>query len=135
MLDHIRGQVKKDPTNPSLQVRLKRFEYKVKGTKYLGEKKNFLIKPEESNPIKDKKDYYRVTYKRYSYYYIGHYDKEKYEKNMERYKKGEIKSRPNGRIWHKLRENDYETTFDRKGHEVIIIRKGIGIKYKNESIF
>lgn len=37
--------------------------------------------------------------------YIGHYDSEKYSEAMERYKKRRLKSRPNGRIWHKVRYN------------------------------
>lgn len=37
--------------------------------------------------------------------YIGHYDSEKYLRAMERYKNGRLKSRPNGRIWHKVRYN------------------------------
>lgn len=37
--------------------------------------------------------------------YIGHYDSEKYSEAMERYKKDRLKSRPNGRIWHKVRYN------------------------------
>jgi hypothetical protein len=37
--------------------------------------------------------------------YIGHYDSEKYSEAMERYKKGRLKSRPNGRSWHKVRHN------------------------------
>ena len=35
--------------------------------------------------------------------YIGHYDSDKYQRAMERYKNGRLKSRPNGRIWHKVR--------------------------------
>jgi hypothetical protein len=37
--------------------------------------------------------------------YIGHYDSKKYRDAMERYKMGKLKSRPNGRIWHKVRYN------------------------------
>jgi hypothetical protein len=37
--------------------------------------------------------------------YIGHYDSEKYRRGMEKYKKGRLKSRPNGRLWHKVRYN------------------------------
>jgi hypothetical protein len=37
------------------------------------------------------------------YLYIGHYDSGKYHRAMERYKNGRLKSRPNGRIWHKVR--------------------------------
>jgi hypothetical protein len=40
--------------------------------------------------------------------YIGHYNSEKYRKAMERYKKGILMSRPNGRIWHKVRYNRIE---------------------------
>ncbi len=31
------------------------------------------------------------------FYYVGHYDSQKYYKNKERFEKGELKSRPNGR--------------------------------------
>jgi hypothetical protein len=48
---------------------------------------------------------WRVTYGPFWYPYIGHYDSEKYEKAMEKYKKGILKSRPNGRVWHKVRYN------------------------------
>jgi hypothetical protein len=37
--------------------------------------------------------------------YIGHYDAGKYEKAMEKYRSGRLKSRPNGRLWHKVRYN------------------------------
>lgn len=37
--------------------------------------------------------------------YIGHYDEEKYKKAMEKYRSGRLKSRPNGRLWHKVRYN------------------------------
>jgi hypothetical protein len=40
--------------------------------------------------------------------YIGHYDSEKYSEAMERYKKGRLKSRPNGRSWHKVRYSAVE---------------------------
>ena len=122
-LEDLKGRVKKYPDNILLQTRLKRLEKKVKGNKYLGEKKKFLINPEEEH-IDDNKDWYRVTYKRYFYYYICHYDKQLYAKNMERYRNGELKSRPNGRISHKLRENDYEDTYDKYGNKKIIVRKG-----------
>ena len=39
------------------------------------------------------------------YLYVGHYDSKKYRSAMERYKKGMLKSRPNGRLWHKVRYN------------------------------
>jgi hypothetical protein len=44
-------------------------------------------------------------YAPYWHLYIGHYDAEKYKKAMEKYKSGRLKSRPNGRLWHKVRYN------------------------------
>ena len=129
MLEYYQEQVKKNPNNTLLQFRLKIFQEKVKkGIKYRGPIKKFLIKTEEEN-TNNKKDWYRVTYNRYFYYYICHYDKETYNKNMERYRKGELKSRPNGRKCHKLKENDYQESYDKKGRKEIIIKKGMRNKY------
>ncbi len=128
IFEDLKEKVKNHPDDILKQERLKKIEKNVKGNKYVGEKKKFLIQTDESESL-DKKDYYRVTYKRYYYYYICHYDKEQYKKNMERYKKGELKSRPNGRISHKLRESDYNETFDENGNEVIEIGKGIRNKF------
>ena len=50
---------------------------------------------------------------------------------MERYRKGELRSRPNGRISHKLRESDHNETFDENGNEVIEIGKGIRRKVRS----
>jgi hypothetical protein len=46
-----------------------------------------------------------VTYRPCIHPYIGHYDKEKYKEAIEKYKNGRLKSRPNGRRWHKVRYN------------------------------
>jgi hypothetical protein len=48
-------------------------------------------------------DRWLVTYGPFWHLYIGHYDAEKYKKAMVKYKMGRLKSRPNGRIWHKVR--------------------------------
>jgi hypothetical protein len=48
---------------------------------------------------------WRVTYGPFWHLYIGHYDAEKYKKGMDDYKMGKLKSRPNGRQWHKVRYN------------------------------
>ena len=50
-------------------------------------------------------DRWRVTYGPFYHLYIGHYDAEKYKKAMEKYKSGRLRSRPNGRRWHKVRCN------------------------------
>ena len=46
-----------------------------------------------------------VTYRPSIHPYIGHYDAEKYKEALEKYKSGRLKSRPNGRQWHKVRYN------------------------------
>jgi hypothetical protein len=46
-----------------------------------------------------------VTYGPFWHLYIGHYDTEKYKKAMGQYKSGRLKSRPTGRLWHKVRYN------------------------------
>jgi hypothetical protein len=48
---------------------------------------------------------YRIR-RAYYHSYIGHYDREKYRKQMERYRAGKISYRPNGRKWCKLRSKD-----------------------------
>jgi hypothetical protein len=44
-----------------------------------------------------------VTYRPSVQPYVGHYDAEKYKKAIEKYKMSKLKSRPNGRRWHKVR--------------------------------
>ncbi|MFL6459041.1 MAG: hypothetical protein ACJ71G_18995 [Nitrososphaeraceae archaeon] len=78
----------------------------VRGNKdeYRGRSEKHLFGHEDSEAanIIDKKSLIRVTYGTYPYFYIGHYDKEKYKEQMARYRKGEIKYRPNGRKWCKI---------------------------------
>jgi hypothetical protein len=50
----------------------------------------------------DRNTAYRISSNRYYYEYVGHYSPEKYKKEMEGFRKGNRKSRPNGRIWHKV---------------------------------
>ena len=44
----------------------------------------------------------RYDSRKYYYYYVGHYSPEKYKKEMEDFRNGTRKSRPNGRIWHEV---------------------------------
>jgi len=46
-----------------------------------------------------------LRYAPFWHLYIGHYDSEKYCQAMEKYKRGTLKSRPNGRRWHTVRYN------------------------------
>jgi hypothetical protein len=72
--------------------------------------KSKYVKKEIINPIADEGkeltksvDRWYVTYRPVVHPYIGHYDAEKYRKAMEKYRNGRLKSRPNGRLWHKVR--------------------------------
>lgn len=74
--------------------------------------KSKYVKKEIINPISDEGkeltkpvDRWYVTYRPVVHPYIGHYDEEKYKKAMEKYRSGRLKSRPNGRLWHKVRYN------------------------------
>jgi len=76
-------------------------------------KKQKFVKKQIINPAVGKGeertklvDRLRVTYGPFWHLYVGHYDSEKYKKDMDDYKKGLLcKSRPNGRRWHKVRHN------------------------------
>ncbi|MDQ3853731.1 MAG: hypothetical protein M3299_12955 [Thermoproteota archaeon] len=77
--------------------------------------KSKYVKKEIINPISDdgkepttSVDRWFVTYRPIWHLYIGHYDAEKYKEAMEKYKTGKIKSRPNGRRWHKVRYSRVE---------------------------
>lgn len=50
---------------------------------------------------------YRTVTRKYEHLYVGHYDTEKYRKEMVDYKAGKRKSRPNGRVWHSIRKGDW----------------------------
>ena len=63
-------------------------------------------KPPEERQIPYRGSWFRVTYARYSQYYVAHYDSNKYKKQLIDYKLGKRKSRPNGRRECKLRNCD-----------------------------
>jgi hypothetical protein len=65
-----------------------------------------LVGKGHEGTILDKRNLRR--YDRSWHLYIGHYDAERYKKAMKKYKTGRLKSRPNGRSWHKVRYNRVE---------------------------
>lgn len=105
MIEYREAQLTKDPNNSALKVSLEAFKRKVAGKLYRGEPRKYLFGYDNSENTPDKKSLYRVTYGKYTYFYIGHYDKQKYKKQMIKYRAGKIKSRPNGRRWCKLSRN------------------------------
>jgi len=116
------------PRYTSLCLKWKNNQERLERTEYRGDP------PETFGTINtDKSKFVRAIYGKYYYYYIGHYDPEKYQKDLERYKKGELKSKPNGRRWCKLNKDDYEESFNKDMQPIITkIRKGIGKKYRSD---
>jgi hypothetical protein len=102
MIENREAELAKDPNNIALKASLETFKRKVVGKVFRGEPRKHLSGYNDSENIQDKKSLYRVTYGRYAYFYIGHYNKEKYKQEMIKYREGKIKSRPNGRKWCKL---------------------------------
>lgn len=78
---------------------------KARGYRYRGEHLTGLTGSLNVPQDFDKRSCYRVTYGKYLQYYVAHYDPKKYRKQMEDYKAGRRKSRPNGRRECKLRIN------------------------------
>lgn len=102
------ARLAKDPNNPALLASLELSRSRVVGNKFRGRSKKHLIvvgqdeDGDNEGNEDDKKTLYKVTYGKYAPFYIGHYDKEKYKEQMDKYRQGMIKSRPNGRRWCKL---------------------------------
>lgn len=75
----------------------------VTGSKYRGQPLKHLFLKHLDGVVEeeqDKEQIYKITpHSRYYHYYIGHYDKEKCNEQMIKYREHKIKSRPNGRKW------------------------------------
>jgi hypothetical protein len=93
---------------------------KVRGSKYRGPPTKDIVNFPPIEEELDRESLYRVTYGRYTNFYVGHYSSEKYYQQMQDYKMNKRKSRPNGRRWCSLgsktllykRENeDYYTAY------------------------
>jgi hypothetical protein len=111
LLEGAINSLSKNPSSKFYKKRVAHFRNIVRGyvkgdsKEFRGRSKKHLQDNQYTNKIeniKDKKSLVRVTYGKYPCMYIGHYDKEKYKKEMIRYHQGQIKSRPNGRRWCKL---------------------------------
>jgi hypothetical protein len=111
LLEGAESGLAKDPSSEYYKERVAYFRKIVRGyvkgdeKEYRGRSKKHILPEDEyreTQNIRDKKSLIRVTYGNYHYLYIGHYDKELYNKQMERYRKKEMKYRPNGRKWCKI---------------------------------
>jgi hypothetical protein len=95
----------KNPGDKKAKATYKVWSLKVKGNRYRGEHLTGLTDSLNVPHDFDKRSCYRVTYGRYLQYYVAHYDPMKYQNQMEDYKAGRRRSRPNGRRECKLRIN------------------------------
>jgi hypothetical protein len=124
MIERREAELAKDPNNLALKLSLERFKRKVAGKLYREEPRKHLVGHDDSENTQDKKSLYRVTYGKYTYFYIGHYDKQKYKEQMIKYRAGIIKSRPNGRRWCKLSKyfHRYRIVDDANGKYIRVVR-------------
>lgn len=77
----------------------RRYEY-VYLNKQTGENRLVYIQKKEGDHSKIRpRIFQRLSDRRRLRYYVGHYDPKKYKEQMQRYKQGEINTRPNGRVW------------------------------------
>ena len=105
LLEALRCKLSKDPTNAILMQQISGLGKYVTGDHYR-DRSQYHLSGHHSKGDKEylrKTKAYRVISSRYSYDYIGHYSHEQYKKQMEDFKQGKRKSRPNGRIWHMIR--------------------------------
>jgi hypothetical protein len=83
-------KLEQNPKDVYLKKQVEYWRTMVKGNKYRGW---------EAKELFDREACYKVFTRKYFKYYVGHYDKEKYEKQMKQFKERNRKSKPNGRKW------------------------------------
>ncbi len=67
------AKLEKNPNDPGQKEYVEYFRTFVRGSRYRGE---------EANKLFDRTACYRVSTQKYDKYYVGHYDKERYTKNI-----------------------------------------------------
>ena len=102
-LEEAEFNISRDPNNVLETGSVLSLRRRIRGHHYRGHSEYHLIgSNKEDKEYFDKETSYRISSRPYFYEYIGHYSPEKYLKEMEDFKRGKRKSRPNGRIWHKV---------------------------------
>jgi hypothetical protein len=83
-------KLEQNPADISKKKNVEFWRSQVKGNRY---------RLDETKELFDREACYRVYTQKYTKYYVGHYDKEKYEEQMKQFNKNKRKSKPNGRRW------------------------------------
>jgi hypothetical protein len=84
------AKLEQNPNDVSLKEQVQYWRSQVKGVKY---------RKDEPKELFDREACYKVFTRKYVKYYVGHYDKERYEEQMKQFKEKKRKSKPNGRRW------------------------------------
>jgi len=97
-----------------------RYEYAHKNETN-GKISTVFIQTDESNTsIKIRKRLFEILGRKKVHYYIGHYDSKKYQEQMQKYKEGKIKSKPNGRKWCSINASELDLIrYKMKKHDYI----------------
>jgi hypothetical protein len=116
-----------DVSDPSVKAEIEKYKKKrgITGDKYCSEyDPNSSADAKSWLQVEDKSKYYKVrSKKKYSRFYVGHYDAEKYLEQMDRYRSGMRKSRPNGRRWCLIPKQTFSIEIKcRDGTKVKIVR-------------
>ena len=103
-LEEAEFTVSRDPNNVREKDTVVRLRREIRGDHYRGHSNYHLVGQDKNgnNDYFDKQTAYRISSRCYFYDYVGHYSPEKFQEEMKDYKIGRRKSRPNGRIWHKV---------------------------------
>jgi len=105
LLERAKEKLTKEPANKQLRTWIRKLRKRVKGVRYRGDSIegiaiNDIWTAKERRGQKEGN--YKVISSKFDYEYFGHYDPKKYREQMEKYKQGLRKSRPNGRKWCKI---------------------------------
>jgi hypothetical protein len=85
-----------------------RYEYACVD-KHTGERHVCYVQVDEGSNTKILKRVIEILpHRKIMHYYIGHYDSKKYKEQMQKYKEGKIKSKPNGRRWCSVKASEVD---------------------------
>jgi hypothetical protein len=116
-------KLKENPSDPYAQHMVNVRKPYIRGKRYRGKSTKHLIKANDSNKKDDfdKKECYRTHTDKYYYFYVGHYDKDLYQKQKKNYEFKIRKSKPTGRRWCKLPKEYVKGS--PCGNELMLVKK------------
>lgn len=135
-LEEFKKNLSKNDSKDDLKIEQYKKNRRITGDKYRGKSNLDLFRESEGwKDIEDKSGYYKVRNKKHHRLYVGHYDSTKYFEQMDNYKNGIIKSRPNGRKWCLIPKKTYSIKIARKdgtGSKVILFGDLVDVLVKRK---